>query len=473
MSEREWEAVTQSVRKRYAETVKSYADAQNQITADLEKLAEEIRHHEADSSQEKHEAIEEYTQTALTLSQQADKLVEEGNVLETSKMLFLAAEGILDLEKGLKNHNFAAELGLIAIVIIILWEGFAPKQVSFLPGPLLAIVAVTLIAYFMSLPVLYVEIPDNLLANLHFVNPNTLTDLPWGVVLQGGLVLAIVASAETLLCAVAVDAMGTGVKTKYDRELAAQGAGNMVCGLLGALPMTGVIVRSSANVQAGGKTRWSAFLHGVWLLVFVAVLTPLLRNVPTSALAAILVYIGYKLINVKGFRELWKIDKGEAAIFLATVILIVAEDLLVGVVVGVILSAIKLLYTFSHLTIEVEEGSQPKQVNMLLRGAATFIRLPMLATKLEELPDDAELHVDMHELTYIDHACLELLVTWAKRHESQGGKLVMDWESMHAKFRDDRPLTSNRGVPTRPKNAILPVQDGTSDEQLAGSNTNT
>jgi len=118
------------------------------------------------------------------------------------------------------------------------------------------------------------------------------------------LVIAVVASAETLLCATAVDQMHQGPRTRYDKELAAQGVGNMICGFLGALPMTGVIVRSSANVQSGAMTRLSAILHGVWLLVFVVLLAFLLRLIPISALAAILVYTGYKLVNPKSIKDL-------------------------------------------------------------------------------------------------------------------------------------------------------------------------
>ena len=115
----------------------------------------------------------------------------------------------------------------------------------------------------------------------------------------GAISIAFIASAETLLCATAVDQLHRGPRTKYDRELAAQGVGNSICGLLGVLPMTGVIVRSGANVEAGAVTRASAIMHGVWLLLFVSVIPFTLRYIPTSALAAILVYTGYKLAYPK------------------------------------------------------------------------------------------------------------------------------------------------------------------------------
>ena len=210
------------------------------------------------------------------------------------------------------------------------------------------------IATSISMPVLYVEVPDSLWSEIHFPSLAILMDAPWAELLQSALVIAVVASAETLLCATALDQMHQGPRTRYDKELSAQGVGNMICGLVGALPMTGVIVRSTANVQSGGKSRLSAILHGVWLLVFVAFLSFVLRLIPTSALAAILVYTGYKLVNPKSIKELKSYGWGEVAIYTVTVITIVVTDLLTGVIVGVTLAAAKLLYTFSHLTAELK-----------------------------------------------------------------------------------------------------------------------
>jgi MFS superfamily sulfate permease-like transporter len=262
-------------------------------------------------------------------------------------------------------------------------------------------------------------------------------------VLQAGIVLAVVASAETLLCATAVDQMQSDTRTDYDRELTAQGVGNIVCGLLGALPMTGVIVRSSANVEAGAKTRLSAILHGLWLLVFVALLAFVLRLIPTAALAAMLVYTGYKLVNIRVIRDLRRYGWGEIVIYFATLGMIVCTDLLTGVLTGIGLSALKLLYTFSHLDVRLDISHANKLAVLSLEGAATFVRLPYLASELERVPDDVELHVDFEHLDYIDHACLDLLMNWAKQHEGTGGSLVIDWESLHSTF-SNTPLANQR-----------------------------
>ena len=267
---------------------------------------------------------------------------------------------------------------------------------------------------------------------VHFPSMAVLAEADFKILIQTALLIAIVASAETLLCATAVDQLHDGTRTNYDKELFAQGIGNTVCGVLGVLPMTGVIVRSSANIQAGGKTRISAILHGVWLLVFVIALGFLLRQIPTACLAAILVYTGFKLVDFKAIKKLAQYGKSEVAIYFATVITIVCTDLLIGVSVGIGLAAVKLLHNFSSLEtdLKIEEGTS----RLTLTGAATFLRLPIVAAELERVPRESELHVDLENLTYIDHACLELLMNWSSQHEKTGGRLVIDWESLNARF---------------------------------------
>ena len=335
---------------------------------------------------------------------------------------------------AVKNHTFAAGIGLLTILILIAWQTIIPKSIRMVPGPLVAIVVATAVSAIFVLPVLYVEVPDNLWSEIHVPTLTTLQAAPLGDLLMMGVVIAIVASAETLLCATAVDQMQTGPRTNYDKELTAQGIGNSICGMLGALPMTGVIVRSAANVQSGGKTRLSAILHGIWLLIFVSFLAFLLRMIPTSGLAAMLVYIGYKLINPQGIKKLAKIGKSELFIFAVTVITIVVEDLLVGVMVGVAVSAFRLLLQFSHLGTTLDIDKENKKAVLTLDGSATFIRLPYLADELDNVPKGYELHVDMDGLNHIDHACLNLISDFAKRHEQFGGTLHLDWNDIDMRF---------------------------------------
>lgn len=349
-----------------------------------------------------------------------------------------AVESISALMTSLKSHNLAGLVGVLTIVLIVLWQTFCPKKLKLIPAPLIAIIIVTAVAVGLSLPVLYIEVPNNIFGEFMFPSWERLQGADWRALLASGFVVAAIASVETLLCATAIDQMQDRARTNYDKELFSQGVGNSICGLFGALPMTGVIVRSSTNVLAGAQTRLSAVLHGVWLLIFVSSLAFVLRLIPTATLAALLVYVGYRLVDRKAMRSLLDYGWSEFAIYVATVVMIVITDLLTGVITGVILSAIKLLYTFSHLRTRLDVDSESRHATLSLEGSATFVRLPKLAAALEKVPGNTELHVELQHLDYIDHACLDLLTNWAKQHEATGGRLVIDWESLHARFWRDR-----------------------------------
>jgi MFS superfamily sulfate permease-like transporter len=382
-------------------------------------------------------------QTALAEARQASDAAEaalqSGKAVDAVRTQEAAVASLENALSRLKSHRLAAGLGILTIGLIIGWQKLSPKKLRLAPAPLIGILAATALAAAYQLPVLYVEIPGNLFEEIHIPTWPVLKNAPWADIVKSGLIIAIVASAETLLSATAVTQLQRGTRTNYDRELGAQGAGNVVCGLLGVLPMTGVIVRSSANVQAGAKSRLSAVLHGLWLLIFVALLGGLLQMIPTASLAAVLVYTGYKLVNVKQIKKLLQFGWGEVAIYAATLTTIVVEDLLTGVILGMTLAAAKLLYAFSHLSVRVAHDRRQGRYVMHLTGAATFVRLPQLAAALEETPPDAELHVDLGRLTYIDHACMDLFTAWAQQHAATGGQLVIDWDTLHASFQKARP----------------------------------
>lgn len=341
---------------------------------------------------------------------------------------------------GGPSHHLAAMIGLVTIGVIVGWKLLAPRKFQVVPATLLAVLIATTATAVAGLPIKLVDVSGNILAAVQLPTWESLKGLLDGPIIVAALGMAFVASAETLLCATAVDKLHNGPRTQYDRELAAQGVGNMICGVLGALPMTGVIVRSSANIEAGARTRLSAILHGAWLLVFVAALPWVLRMIPTASLAALLVFTGYKLVNLKVVRDLRAFGKGEVAIYIVTVTMIVVSDLLTGVLIGIGISAAKLLYRFSHLEIETQTDPKQNTITIDLRGTATFIRLPKLAACLEKIPGSMDLHVRFEHLSYIDHACLDLLMNWEKQHETTGGHLVIDWERLTACF-GQRPGT--------------------------------
>ncbi|QEG20742.1 SulP family inorganic anion transporter [Mariniblastus fucicola] len=341
--------------------------------------------------------------------------------------------------EGAENHHLAAMIGIVTIGTIIAWSKFAPKKISFIPGALVGIVVATLFAIIANFEVIQLSVPDNMFSEVSFPNVSWFGLIIEPSIWVSAFVIALVASAATLLTAAAVDDMSRdiGVKTDYDQELISQGVGNTLCGLVGALPMTGVIVRSSANVHAGARTRKSTIIHGAWLLLFVCFLPQLLTYIPKSALGALLVYTGFKLLNPAQLKGLWKVGKSEAAIYLTTLAIIVSVDLLIGVMVGVALSAGKLLHRFSHLDVELVADEAKHRYELKLRGAATFLRLPILAEYLDQLPGDAELHVCLEKVDYIDHACFELLMNWAESHVEDGGSLVMDWDRLHGAFQSE------------------------------------
>jgi MFS superfamily sulfate permease-like transporter len=333
----------------------------------------------------------------------------------------------------------AGEIGVLTIASIFAWSGLAPKSLKVVPAPLVGVIVGMIAAAVLGFgDIKYVEVPENFLANAlsNYPSLEKFSRILDPQILIGAISIAFIASAETLLCATAVDQMHSGPRTKYDKELWAQGVGNALCGLLGVLPMTGVIVRSGANVEAGAQTRASAILHGVWLLLFAALLPAYLKYVPMSALAGVLVFTGYKLAYPKIVPTLLKFGWAEVAIYAITVATIVATNLLEGVLVGLGLSLLKLLYAFSHLKIRKDQAAMSNRVDLYLDGTATLIRLPKLAAELESLQPGAEVHVHIQDLDYIDHACLDLLTNWDKQHKATGGSLKIEWDELSQKYHD-------------------------------------
>lgn len=332
-------------------------------------------------------------------------------------------------------HRPAAVIGLLTIAIISLWAALAPKALRLVPAALLGVVAATAAASTFDLDVRRVPVPERLLDAARAPSLADLDALRDIGVWLAGLSLAFVASAESLLTATAADSLQRHAeRTGYSRELIAQGVGNLLCGLLNVLPLTGVIVRTSANVMAGGRTRLSAFLHGAWMLLFVLLLPQLLSMIPVAALAAILVYTGAKLVKVDLAKGLWRQDRIEALVFGVTFAGVVGFDLLTGILLGIGVSLARLIYTFSHLAIRIEKDEAARVAHVYPDGAATFIRLPRFAGALEKIPPGYDAHIHLSRLTYIDHASLTMLMDWGENFEAAGGRLHLDRDILHRLF---------------------------------------
>ncbi|MEJ7605134.1 MAG: SulP family inorganic anion transporter [Bryobacteraceae bacterium] len=350
------------------------------------------------------------------------------------------AKGIFPIDGS--AHHLAAYVGVGTIAILILWSLFAPKKLKWIPGALIAVVAATAVSSILSLPIRYVELSDNFLGSISFFNLRELPGLLSGDLFLLALTVAFVASAETLLSAAAVDQMHDGPKADYNRELMSQGIGNALCGLVGGLPMTGVIVRSATNVAAGAKTRLSAMLHGLWLLALVAAVPWLLRMVPTASLAAILVYTGYKLVNVENVKRLLRYGGAPVVIYAATVIGIVTTDLLKGILFGLALSFVKVIYARTHFDVRMQPHAGTRRMDVYFSGAATFLRLPKFADSLEAIPADYETHIHLRDLDYVDDACLETLSNWQDQRTKQGATIVIEWDEALQLYKDKNPLGS-------------------------------
>lgn len=347
-------------------------------------------------------------------------------------------KGIVPLDGS--AHHLAAAVGVGTMALMLAW-GYAPKKLKAIPAPLVGVTAAALVAALFNLPIKYVSLPESLLGSIQWTGWAELSRLTDVAILTSVITVAIVASAESLLCATAVDRLHNGPRHDPDREMLAQGVGNAVCGVLGALPMTGVIVRSSANVQAGGVTRASTMFHGTWILLFVLLAPWLLQRIPLTALAALLVYTGFKLLSPSTIKTLLPHGRTEVAIYLTTTVAIVVTNLLEGILIGVALALVKQLWVLSRMEVSVEHDRDRNEVRLRLRGAATFVAIPKIRKALDSVPEGAKVVVDGGNLSYIDHACMELFADWEQSHRNTGeeGHVDFDWDGLRRLQNQARP----------------------------------
>ncbi|MGP3974524.1 SulP family inorganic anion transporter [Streptomyces sp. 8N114] len=317
---------------------------------------------------------------------------------------------------------FAVGAGTVAVLVV--WPKWRAGA-RVLPAPLAAVLLATAATVALDLPIARVEVQGL----LGVVQPPGMDDFG-GLASIGmlGTVLAftLIASAESLFSAAAVDRLHDGPRTDYNKELIAQGAGNTVCGVLGALPMTAVIVRSSANVSAGAKTKASRVLHGLWLLVFTVALPGALGMIPLSALAGILVHAGWKLIPLRDLAPMWREHRAEAVVLAVTALAIVLTNMFEGVVLGLLMAVVKTAWETSHIHVETEDPGEGRPLRVMVLGNATFLRLPKLQDQLEALPTDRRVELRLEKLRHMDHACGLALSTWEEQHNKAAERIVAE-----------------------------------------------
>ncbi len=338
-------------------------------------------------------------------------------------------EAFISLTPTLGQTEAAFIIGVATIASMLLWDKYKPAKLRMIPGALLGVVIATFLAQFFALDVKRVVVPESIVGALAFPTADALGMMFTPTVITTAIAIAFIASAETLLSAAAVDRMHNGVRTKYNKELVAQGVGNALCGFVGALPMTGVIVRSSANVQAGAATRASTIFHGVWILGFVALLPWLMRMIPMASLAGILVVTGWRLISLKHVRHLFQqYGMLPTLVWIGTFVTVITTDLLMGVLVGLALSALELIPHLRRLKLDIQHGNDAANdaSEIELAGSATFVQIPRLTKALETLPAEGPLRLTLARLSHIDHTCAEMIKDWIARHRAAGRDVSID-----------------------------------------------
>lgn len=359
-----------------------------------------------------------------------------------------ALRNLTDLPAQIADlHGAATFLGLLTIGILMAWR-VLPRRAQAVPAPLVAVTLATLVSVLFRMDVPRVDLPRHLFLEHDWPK---LPTQGWSAFFVAAATIAVVASVESLLSAVAVDRLHEGKRSDLDREMVGQGAGNLVSGLLGGLPVTGVIVRSSANVAAGAASRGSAVFHGVWVLVFVAVLGGLIERIPLSVLAGLLVYVGVNLVKPGHIRELQ--DHRQAPIYFATVAGVVFTNLLAGVGIGVGLMVLMTLRKLANTRIrhETTDGRHHFRID----GTLTFASVPQLTRALSVVPDGAPVDIDL-SVDFLDHAAFESLHTWRLMHEQRGGKVDIDerHENWYSSAADGKPR-ENRSSPISAVSALL------------------
>lgn len=308
-------------------------------------------------------------------------------------------------------------IGLTVIAVMLGWKRM-PKSAQAVPGALVAVVAGTALSYLSLGDVDRIRLDGSV---VDAVGLPTMPQGSWTAITIAVVTVALIASVESLLSATAVDKMHSGARTDFNRELLGQGSANVSSGLLGGLPVTGVIVRSTANVSAGAKTRASAALHGVWLLLFSVFFVSIVEMIPAAALAGLLIVIGAQLVKLAHIDLARR--TGELLIYFVTLAAVVLLNLLEGVLIGLVLAVGFAAWRIIRVTIDTEElpasddGRAPWHV--AISGSCSFLALPRLSAALAAVPADVDVYVDLN-VDYIDHAAMETLQEWIRQRSATG-----------------------------------------------------
>jgi carbonic anhydrase len=380
-------------------------------------------------------------------------ILQQLHVLLGGQAAGSAIENLTGLPAAITNVELhSALLGLAVVAILLTWK-FLPAAVRKIPGPLAAVVAVTALSAAVAPSVERISFSGSIFDAIALPS---LPDGNWRAAAMAVITVALIASIESLLSAVAVDKMG-GSRTNLNRELVGQGSANVVSGMLGGLPVTGVIVRSATNVEAGAKSRNSAILHGVWVLVFSALFAGLIQLIPLSVLAGLLLVIGAKLIKVADIRT--SLRTGDLLVYSVTLVCVVALNLLEGVIIGLALAALCVLWRVLRAQIHAHAPSaEALPWRVTIAGSCSFFALPRLNRVLHSVPEGQNVVVELNA-DYLDHAFREALVAWQKQQRNTGASVILEEHgtTVFSDAEDNTPQRQDpREFPLPPRTSWLP-----------------
>lgn len=363
--------------------------------------------------------------------------------------------GLLNSLNALFSGNIsmgATVVGFIAIGILLLWSNILSKKgkiFQLIQGPLVAVV-VGIVFYILTKDsslnlvesqLVSVPVPDSIdsfLGQFNFPNFEVIAN---GNVLLTAFTIALVASLETLLCVEATDKLDPHKNvTPTNRELFAQGTGNIVSGLIGGLPITQVIVRSSANIQSGGRSKASAVIHGFFLLISILLIPTLLNKIPLSVLAAVLFIVGFKLAKPSLFVSMYKLGWKQFIPFMATVLpMVITGDLLLGIGLGLAVGIIVILIKSFQNSYFLHKEGENERMKMTLAEEVTFFNKAAILKELDNLPENSFLELDVRKTRYLDNDIIEILEDFA--HKAKDRNITIK-------------LVSERGIVENPPSYI-------------------
>ncbi|MEC3966679.1 SulP family inorganic anion transporter [Flagellimonas halotolerans] len=352
---------------------------------------------------------------------------------------FFQVDGENTFSEIINSINFispgATLIAVVALAILILWGQVLTKKsriFELIQGPLVAVV-IGIVYYSLTQGngtwgitqehLVSVPVPDSFDSFLGFFSFPNFSAISNPEVWITGFTIALVASLETLLCVEATDKLDPEKRTTpTNRELRAQGVGNMLSGLVGGLPVTQVIVRSSANIQSGGKTKASAIIHGFFLLGSVILIPTLLNKIPLSVLAAILFIVGFKLAKPSLFKTMYQAGWKQFVPFVVTVLGIVFTDLLVGISLGLGVGIVVVLiksYQNSHFLHIEDKSNGAHKIKMTLAEEVTFFNKGAILKELDSLPENSYLELDVRKTRFLDNDIVEILEDFSNKAKNR------------------------------------------------------